>query len=103
VDVHLYVHLSETDAKLDSILAALKKLQTTENQMSQALDDLTAEVTRVQTVDASVMTLLQGLTAKIQELIAAGNLDPQLQALHDNLKAQTDALAEAVTANTPAA
>ncbi len=57
------------------------------------------EVTRNDAVDASAIALLNGLSAKIVEL----KNDPvALQALADELKASSDALAGAVTANTPA-
>jgi len=64
------------------------------------LDALTAEVTRNTDVDASAIALINGLAAKIVEL----KNDPvALQALADSMKASSNALADAVTANTPAA
>jgi hypothetical protein len=64
------------------------------------LTALTAEVTRNNDVDQSAIILLNGLAAQIQQL----KTDPAaLQALADQLKASSDKLAEAVTANTPAA
>lgn len=67
-----------------------------------ALDDLKAEVSRVKDVDASAVALLQGLSAKLDAAIKAN--DPvALQALADELRGDTDGLAGAVTANTPAA
>lgn len=65
----------------------------------QALQD---EVAQAISVEQSAVTLINGLAAQIAALIAAGNNDPALQQLHDQLKAGTDALAAAVTTNTPA-
>lgn len=62
------------------------------------LDALTAEVTRNTEVDAGAIALINGLAAKIVEL----KNDPvALQALADSMKSSSDALAAAVTANTP--
>ena len=64
------------------------------------LTALTAEGTRNSDVDQSAILLLNGLAAQIVALKS----DPvALQALADQLKASSDKLAEAVTANTPAA
>lgn len=64
------------------------------------LTALTAEVTRNSDVDQSAIILLNGLAAQIVAL----KTDPvALQALADQLKASSTALADAVTANTPAA
>jgi hypothetical protein len=65
---------------------------------SPQLDALTAEVTRNTEVDAGAIALINGLAAKIVEL----KNDPvALQALADSMKGSSDALAAAVTANTP--
>lgn len=69
--------------------------------MSAALDKLTAEVAENTSVMESAAILLSGLKAKIDELIAAGNNDPELQALADSLDSETNKLAAAVAANTP--
>lgn len=63
------------------------------------LSALQAEVERDRTVNESAATLLAGLAAKIEELKG----DPvALQALADQLKSNSDSLAAAVAANTPA-
>jgi hypothetical protein len=69
------------------------------NEMA-TLDDLTAEVAAQTTVNQSAITLLQGLKAKLD---AAGTDPAKLQAIKDSLTANDQALAQAVTANTPAA
>ena len=68
--------------------------------MSAQLDQLKAEVTRATTVAESAVALINGLAAKIEQL----KTDPvALQALADELKADTDKLSAAVEANTPPA
>ena len=68
--------------------------------MSKELDDLTAEVAAVKTAEGSAIVLVQGLVAKIG---AAANDPAAIAALTADLKTSTDALAAAITANTPAA
>lgn len=75
----------------------IKNLQTMSNQ----LDALKAEVAENKSITNSAITLLTGLKAKLDDAIASG--DPQqLQQLSDELGASNDALAAAITANTPA-
>lgn len=76
----------------------------------QTLEALRTEVTRNREVDASAIALLNGIQARIQAAVdaatAAGATPEEvaeIQALADGLKTDTNALAEAVTANTPAA
>ena len=62
----------------------------------QQLDNLTQEVQRATAISTSAVTLIQGLAAKIEEL----KTDPAaIQALADELKGSSDALAAAVEAN----
>jgi len=75
-----------------------------------AIDNLTAEVTAVTSVDASALAFVQGVPALIAAAVAAaganGATAAELQPLTDlgnALKAQSDQLAAAITANTPAA
>lgn len=66
-----------------------------------ALDDLKAQVAKNTQVEASAATLIQGLKAKLDAAIASN--DPaQLTALSSALGTSGDALAAAITANTPA-
>jgi hypothetical protein len=70
-----------------------------ENIMAE-LDDLKAQVEANRTVSQSALTLINGIAARI----AAAGTDPAaLKSLTDSLKSDDDALAAAVTANTPAA
>ncbi len=67
-----------------------------------ALTTLQTEVAENKEVMSSAVVLLKGLKDKLDEAIASG--DPAaLKALSDELDANTNALAAAVTANTPAA
>lgn len=70
------------------------------------LDNLNAAVARETTVEQSAITLIQGIAKQLADLIAkSGNtVDPaELQKIVDGMNANQDALAAAVTANTPAA
>ncbi len=76
-------------------------IQTLEKVMAE-LDDLKAAVAKETEVDESAIVLLQGLKAKLDAAIAAG--DPAaLKALSDSLGTESQKLADAVAANTPAA
>lgn len=67
--------------------------------MSAELDRLTQEVAQTRTVVDSAIALL----ARLAQLIRDAASDPaKLAALADDLDAQQGALADAVTANTPA-
>lgn len=67
--------------------------------MEQVIEQLRAEVERNSSVDDSAIQLLIQLADKIEEL---KNNPTELQALVESLRAQSDALAAAVVANTPA-
>jgi hypothetical protein len=87
--------------QLQAVLNALSRIEGKVNQMAGELDDLKAAVARVKTVEDSAVALLQGLKQKLDDAIASG--DPaQLKALSDTLGQDSDTLAAAVTANTPA-
>lgn len=66
-----------------------------------ALDDLAREVAELTSTTDSAIALIEGLKAKLDAAIATGDMD-EVQALSDSLSAQTDRLAAAVAANTPA-
>lgn len=90
----------------DQIRDLLHRIDTRITQMEKrlmsALDNLRAQVERNTNVTDSAITLLQGLKAQLDAAIASG--DPAaVQAVADNLGAETDKLAAAVAANTPSA
>jgi hypothetical protein len=99
IDLYLHVVDDNASAKLDAIIATLAQLKQEEVTMSAELDALTAEVTNAATVEQSAIALIQGLAAKIESM---KNDPAALSALAASLKTQDDALAAAVTANTPA-
>jgi uncharacterized protein YoxC len=82
--------LQRVEGKIDELLGKV-------NVMSQATDNLAAAVQKETSVQASAIALIQGLADQIKQL----STEPQVQALADQLNANADALAQAVTANTP--
>lgn len=91
--------LRSIDRKLDQVIGLLKAIIEKETVMSQATDNLTAAVQRETSVVSSVTTLISGLAAQIKQT----STDPQVQELADQINSNSDTLAQAVTANTPAA
>lgn len=93
--IHIHHHYDDrkTDAKLDFIIQKLGKIMAD-------LTTLETEVAENATVTESAITLLNGLKTALDE---AGTDPVKLKALSDSLSNQTDSLAAAVSANTPAA
>lgn len=87
-------------------LLASKSLSTQLSQLEEklmsALSDLQAAVAREDTVVDSAITLLQGLKSQLDAAIASGS-EADLITLSEDIGARTQALADAVAANTPAA
>lgn len=80
----------------------LQPLLTKVDIVMSTLDDLKAKVAANTQVTQSAVALIQGLKQKLDDAIASG--DPaQLQALSDQLGKDDQALADAITTNTPAA
>lgn len=69
--------------------------------MANELNDLTAKVTAIVDVSESVIVLLTGIKQKLDDAIAANN-PAALAALSASLGTETDKLAAAIVANTPA-
>ena len=95
-------HLAVILRKLDAITAGQKTIIQRESDMAGELDNLKAAVAREATVLASAKALLIQLKAKLDAAIANGDMG-QVQALSDQINADLDGLAKAVTDNTPAA
>lgn len=89
------------DWMLAPITDLLRRSLRLEVAQMTAIDNMTAEVREARTVQDAAIALLQGLKSKLDEAIASGDMG-RLQALSDELSANTDALAAAVAANTPA-
>lgn len=98
-EIHVFLHNADT-AGLTEISRKLDTLIRKEEVMSQELDDLTEKVTANGDVEKSAVVLLQGLKAALD---AAGTDPVKLRELSTSLGSQSDELAAAVTANTPAA
>jgi hypothetical protein len=79
------------------LLANVDRKETAE---MATLDDLTQAVADASTVDESIITLLDNIAAQL----AAAQTDPaKIQAVIDTINAEKQRVADAVTANTPAA
>lgn len=101
--IDVYVHfdpLPQIADQLATLTALVQQVIVQETKMSAELDALTTQVTENTNVENSAVQLIQNIAAQLQ---AAGTDPAALQALHSQLKASADALAAAVTANTPAA
>ena len=90
----------ELHRKLDALARILINIQQGVQSMTTELQALTDQVKVNTDLEASAIQLIQGIATQL----AAAKEDPAaVQALSDQLKASADALAQAVTANTPAA
>ena len=98
VDVHFPTDPA-TERKLDRILLALQTLAGKVENMAGELADLQAAVAASDAGVDSAIALLNGLAAKIDAIIAAGTDPAALTALSADLKAKTQALADAVVAD----
>ena len=77
------------------------QLRDMEKRLSAQMDSLTTNVRNMTTVVDSVLALLTGLSKRLSDALASG--DPvALQALADEVAADSQKLADAVVANTPA-
>lgn len=93
----LWHALTRIENKLDALLFAVGRVWQEERKMSTELQSLQSQVTETDGVIDSAVTLINGLAAQIADL----KDDPAaLQALSDDLKSKSDALAAAVAANT---
>jgi predicted RNase H-like nuclease (RuvC/YqgF family) len=79
--------------------SSTRRDQVSTPSMEAVIEQLRSEVERNSSVDASAIQLLTTLADKIEEL---KNSPTELQTLVESLRAQSDTLAAAVVANTPA-
>lgn len=102
---------SDLACRIDRLADAVGELTRRETTMNQAIADALAELTTTVSADtdvtSSAVTTLNALTAKIDELLASST-DPAevvaaIQSANAAFKANTDALAAGVAANTPGA
>ena len=110
--MNIEVYIRADDALMQSLdriegllLRITRQLRTVQQNQEIAMADLTdlqTEVTQNTDVVASAVSLLNGLSQQLKDALAAN--DPAaVQALVDQLDANTATLADAVAANTPAA
>lgn len=99
---HVHIHLDPNleRALLGGNREVLLALHELGKKIMASLADIQTAVTAEDTVIDSAVTLLQGLAQKIKDL--APN-QAAIDALAADVTAKTDALAKAVTDNTPAA
>lgn len=88
-------------ARFDYLERMLYRQGSREDRIMAAIDDLKAEVARNTTIEQSAVALIAGISAQLAAAIASGDMS-QVQSVADTLKANDDALAAAVAANTPA-
>lgn len=97
VPKHQWIWLLDTMRRIQIKLEIVSNM---ENAIMADLTQLTADVTANKDTIDSAVTLLQGLKAALD---AAGTDPAKLAELSSQLEANTNALAAAVVANTPAA
>lgn len=98
--IHEHIDAGEIRSALASIDAKVTALQTQGVSEMATLKDVQDAVAAEKTVTDSAVALLNGLAAQVAALTPDQAAIDQLAA---DIKAQTDALAAAVTADTPAA
>ena len=117
LDIHIHHHFDPAptpDPRLDQVMGMLHAIRQDIKTMSGSIDDAIANLTaRVQAdTDATnaAATMINGFAAQLAAAVAAaqsaGATPAQLQSLTDlgtTIQANADALATAVSANTPAA
>ena len=102
IDLYIHQDASGDSQKLDTVITMLQTVIQKENQMAATIDDVIAAAAAEKAVDDSVVALLNQLTQLLQAAIATN--DPaKVQAALDAINANKQELADAVTANTPAA
>jgi hypothetical protein len=108
VDPHMSWKDHNTNRQLEALQRGLRELSRQISTFTQlgsrimaGLDDLRREVEEAKTVGAGAITLLGTIKAKLDEAVASGDMT-QVEALSKELSDSTDALAAAVSANTPA-
>lgn len=101
--IHVYHHPDEETAeRLCRIEEKLDIILDTQEIIMATMDDLKASVQKNTDAEASVITLLKGISQQLKDAQAAN--DPAaIQAVIDQIDANTAAAAAAVVANTPAA
>jgi hypothetical protein len=92
--------LSAVHRKLNSVLNILQVQRDQGEKMAKTLDDILQGVQDESTVDDSIVTLVTNLKAAVD---AAGGNQAKIDAAFAQITANKQKVADAVTANTPAA
>jgi hypothetical protein len=87
---------------LGELAKLMDRINLLEEHVMSALSDLQAKVAAENTVVDSAIVLLHGLKTQLDEAIVNGDTGALVD-LSDEIGAKTQALADAVQANTPAA
>lgn len=103
--IHVHVHI-HGDPRLDEVIRRLKAIEKKEDIEMSLTDDLTAAVTKNTSVVESAKLAITGLIQKVKDLsdqLAAGTIDvPTFQSQLAQLNSESDSLAAAIPASTPA-
>jgi hypothetical protein len=102
MQLHIHIHhhgKPSDDEVLHNVFTLTQSIHAQNQKIMEELAVLTQEVAETKTVMASAVTLLQGLKARLD---AAGTDKVKLAELSADLDTNTNALAAAVAANTPA-
>lgn len=106
MDLHLHLDSSSDDVDegvVHDILRLLRQVNSKMEGIHVSLESLTAAVAENTSASDSAIALVDGLVQELQDALA-NKADPSaVQALVDQLKANTSELSKAVTDNTPAA
>lgn len=97
--------IDRIELRINQLTSLVLSILTGEQITMSKLDDLKADVAAETTVVNSAITLLSGISARIDAAVAAARAgdDQALSQLSAEVKSETQALADAVAANTLAA
>jgi len=89
----------------ESVVAGVRTaIQQTGDKIMAGLQDIRDAVERQSTVEAGMETLLQNISQQLRDLAASGApTQAEITAIADDIDQQTQRMAAAVAANTPAA
>lgn len=96
--------IDRIELRINQLTSLVLSILTGDQIAMSKLDDLKADVAAETSVVNSAVTLLGGIAARIDAAVAAARAgdDDALSALSTEVKAETQALADAVAANTVA-
>jgi small-conductance mechanosensitive channel len=102
-EFHIHVDLGQLgQGLLQAFKDHLARKEAQMSELTDAIEEMRVEVAEQTTVTQSAITLLNQLVARVEQALADDNPD-QARAILAEIRGNTDALAAAVTANTPPA